>query len=84
MAEDLLNSNSPPVRCDLSDGDMINAELTITSFFDSDGKLKYGVHQAGNVNLAQMVGLLELSKRLVIASYEADIIEEEDDDDGSG
>lgn len=80
-SDDLLSVNVPPTRCSLPDGAMINAEITVTSYFNPEGKLKYGVYLGGSVNEAQAVGLMELAKRNIIEWYE-DSTQEDEDDDG--
>lgn len=71
--------DSHPQRCPIPDGTLINAELTITSYFDSDGRLKYGVHLEGGPNIAQALGLLELAK---ISIYEMFMSQTDDDEEG--
>lgn len=74
-----------PVRADLPSGTMINCEIVITSYFDTDGRLKYATNIAGDPNLAQALGLCELAKHSIYASYMADepypSDDEEDDDE---
>lgn len=75
-----------PVRVPLPDGVMVNCEIVITSYFDDQGQLKYGVELTGSPNLAQAIGLLELSKQSVYDIYKEDEpfppdSDEEDDDD---
>jgi len=61
-----------PIRAPLPHGSILNAEIVVTSYFDQDGKLKYCTHVEGDPNLAQAIGLLELSKTLIYESYKTD------------
>lgn len=79
-----------PSRAPIPDESMINCELVITSYFDTDGKLKYATHIEGDPNLAQVLGLCELAKNSIYASYmedepyspDSDDEGEEEEDDG--
>jgi hypothetical protein len=82
----MMESDSPR-RGDIPTGSVINCELVITSYFDTDGQLKYATAVAGDPNLAQALGLCELAKSTVYRSYMLDEpyppdLQEEDDDDG--
>lgn len=76
-----------PFRAQLPPGSMINCEIVITSYFDTDGKLKYATNVAGDPNLAQALGLCELAKHAMYQSYledepyPADDEEDEESDD---
>lgn len=68
----------------LADGCVINGQILITSYFDPDGQLKYVVGNAGNLNLAQALGLLELAKIAAYSDYmrnEPYSADEPDDDE---
>lgn len=56
----------------LDPGCMISAEIHTTSYFDTDGKMKYAVNIKGDINLAQALGLIELSKIATYKTYMQD------------
>lgn len=69
---------------DLPDGAIVNGEILITSYYDRDGQMKYVVATAGNMNLAQALGLLVLGGFSVFSEYKAHEPfepDEEDDDE---
>ena len=76
----------PPIP----EGSVVNGQILITSYFDTDGRMKYFVGNDGELNLAQALGLLVLSGISLFRMYEAtvdydadEIEEDEDDDDES-
>lgn len=72
-------SNDPPQRAlGFPDGAVINAEVVITSYFNTDGKLMYCSNVGGDPNLAQVMGLCELAK---ISFYQEYMQSEEIEDE---
>lgn len=70
-----------PVRSSLPNDAIINCELVITSFFAPDGLLKYAVNITGDPNLAQAIGLCELSKQQIYDYYTENEEDEFDEDE---
>lgn len=70
----------------LPDGAFVNGQLLITSYFDSEGRLKYCIGVQGELNIAQALGLLVLGGITMFRQYEEgaeygpDEIEEDEDD----
>jgi hypothetical protein len=71
-----------PARATIPDDVVINAEIVITSYFDSDGKLMYACRVNGEINMAQAIGLTELAKDAIKEYYLSD--DNKEDDDGNG
>lgn len=44
----------------LPEGAFVNSEIRITSYFDSNGHMMFGIMMGGNMNIAQALGLLVL------------------------
>jgi hypothetical protein len=83
-------SHDAPERCNIPDDAMINGEIVITSYFNTDGRLMYAVNITEKMNLGQALGLCELAKISIHEQYmmnepyspdDDDDEEEEDDDD---
>jgi hypothetical protein len=74
---------------DLPNGAVMNCEVLITSYFDRHGQLKYVTSTSGDVNIAQMLGLLVLGAISLWESYmseepyEPDGKDEDDDSEHS-
>lgn len=68
----------------LPDGCFINAQILITSYFDSNGDLKYVVTINGDINIAQVMGLLVLggiaTYQNYSVAYEPDELEDDEDE----
>lgn len=66
---------------DLPEGSVINAEITVVSYFDENGILRYKTGIQGNPNIAQFLGLLVLAGISVFREYAEDDEEEEEEND---
>lgn len=67
----------PPIP----EGALINGQILITSYIDDDGQMKYYVGVAGDMNVAQVMGLCALGAFSMFRSYEAQYNSHDDDED---
>lgn len=63
---------------DLPDGSVVNGQIIITSYFDSEGVMKYCVGVDGDLNIAQALGLLDLGKLSVYRLFQKNNPDEEE------
>jgi hypothetical protein len=63
----------------LPDGSIVNCEISVISFLDEGGTLRFKTYVDGNPNIAQALGLIQLAGISLFNSY---MHEEEEEDDG--
>ena len=75
------------INRELPKGSFMNGSILVTSYFDSEGRLKYFTGVEGDLNIAQVLGLLVLggitiySQYIASEPYESDEIDEEESTD---
>jgi hypothetical protein len=66
----------------LPDGSIVNCEISVISFLDAGGTLRFKTSVDGNPNIAQALGLIQLAGISLFNSYmETEEEEEEEEDD---